>query len=245
MLEIGVLFTALLLALTSFFYTMAGFAGGSMFTALLLLSGLAADQAALGGLVFNVFSSTSSLLRWRVHFVKELLWFLMGSVPAAFLAGMLVLPDVILRVVMGFAIAIGGLSVMIAAYPIRAVKLGWSSRILIGAMIGVVAGLTGIGGGVYIAPFLILAGIAKAKTTAATTTIFILLNSISGIIARIPRLETLLSNSLLIVAVPAVLVAAQLGSYLGSRRLSQTHVRRIIGLVLVTVGIYLVLSSFW
>lgn len=243
MLEIGILFTALLLALTSFFYTMAGFAGGSMFTALLLLSGLTAGQAALGGLIFNIFSSTSSLLRWRVHVAKEFLCFLVGSVPAAFLAGMLVLPDVILRVIMGCVIAVGGLSVMIATYPLKIVKLGWSSRIIVGAMIGVVAGLTGIGGGVYLAPFLILAGMAKAKTTAATTTIFILLNSISGTIARIPRLETVTSNSLVLIAVPVVLVAAQLGSYLGSRRLSQTHVRRIIGLVLVTVGIYIVLSS--
>jgi uncharacterized membrane protein YfcA len=89
-----------------------------------------------------------------------------------------------------------------------------------------------------------LAGMAKPKTTAATTTVFILLNSVSGIIARIPRLGGLISSSsVFLPAVPVLLVSAQLGSYFGSRRLSQTNVKRTIGLVLITVGAYLTLSA--
>ncbi len=236
--------TVLMLALASFFYTMAGFAGGSTFTAILLLIGLTAGQAALGGLVFNVFSALSSLTRWRTHFSRELAWFLVGSVPAAFFAGLLVLPDALLRVIMGIVIAVGGISVILATYPLRIVSVKWPAKIAIGAVIGVVAGLTGIGGGVYLAPILILAGMAKPKTTAATTTIFILLNSISGIIARTPRLGVLLfSSPLLLATIPVVLVAAQFGSYLGSRRLTQTNVRRTIGAVLITVGVYIAATS--
>jgi uncharacterized membrane protein YfcA len=84
---------------------------------------------------------------------------------------------------------------------------------------------------------------AKPKTTAATTTIFILLNSISGTIARVPRMGTLISNPLLLVAIPVVIVAAQFGSYIGSRRLTQTNVRRVIGVVLITVGLYITATS--
>jgi uncharacterized membrane protein YfcA len=167
-----------------------------------------------------------------------------GSVPAAFLSGLVVLPDALLRLIMGTVIAVGGGSVITATYPLRVVRVGWSLKVLIGAVIGVVAGLTGIGGGVYLAPVLILAGMAKPKTTAATTTIFILLNSISGIIARTTRLGTLLfSNPLLLAAIPAIVIAAQLGSYLGSRRLTQTNVRRTIGAVLITVGVYIAATS--
>jgi uncharacterized membrane protein YfcA len=234
---------ALSLALTAFIYTMAGFAGGSFFTAILLLVGLSAGQAALAGLIFNVFSATSSLVRWKVHIRREFHWFLVGSVPAAFLASLLVLPDVILRMLMGVVIAIGGFTVMLATYPLRTVNVGASLKVLVGALIGVVAGLTGIGGGVYLAPVLILAGMAKPKTTAATTTIFILLNSISGIIARTPRMGTLISNPLLVVAIPVVVVAAQFGGYIGSRRLTQTNVRRVIGAVLITVGLYITAAS--
>ena len=234
---------ALALALTAFFYTMAGFAGGSLFTALLLLTGLAAGQAALAGLIFNVFSATSSLLRWKVHFEKEFMWFLAGSVPAAFLTGLLVLPDALLRIIMGLVIAVGGFSVMLATYPLRILKVNPIMKVTIGALIGAVAGLTGIGGGVYLAPILILAGMAKPKTTAATTTIFILLNSLSGIAARSPRLGILISNPLVAVAIPVVLIAAQFGSYIGSRRLTQTNVRRVIGVVLISVGLYIAASS--
>lgn len=245
MLGFDIALTVLLLALAGFFYTMAGFAGGSTFTAILLLIGLTAGQSALGGLIFNVFSTLSSITRWRSHVSRELLWFIAGSVPAAFFAGLIVLPDALLRLIMGTVIAIGGFSVIVGTYPLRIITVRWPAKVAIGAVVGVVAGLTGIGGGVYLAPVLILAGMATPKTTAATTTIFIMLNSLSGIIARTPRLGTLLfSNPLLLAAIPALLIAAQLGSYLGSRKFSQTNVRRTIGLVLITVGTYIVATSF-
>jgi uncharacterized membrane protein YfcA len=244
MTSLDMIFTVLLLAGAGFFYTMAGFAGGSTFTAILLLVGLSAGQSALGGLVFNVFSTLSSITRWKAHISREFLWFIAGSVPAAFLTGLLVLPDVLLRLIMGIVITVGGLSIIVITYPLRVVEVSWPLKITIGAVIGIVAGLTGIGGGVYLAPVLILAGMAKPKTSAATTTVFIMLNSLSGIIARTPRLGTLLfTNPLLLWAIPALLIAGQLGSYLGSRRFSQTNVRRTIGLVLITVGAYIAVTS--
>lgn len=232
------------LALTAFFYTMAGFAGGSLFTVLLLLTGLSAGQAASAGLVFNVFSATSSLTKWKLHIAREFYWFIVGSVPAAFFAGLVVLPDVLLRIIMGLVIAAGGVTVMLATYPLRVVRVNAAAKVIVGGLVGAGAGLTGIGGGVYLAPVLILAGMAKPKATAATTTIFILLNSLSGTLARAPRLGVLATNPLVLVTIPVVLVAAQFGSYLGSRRLSQTNVRRVIGAVLITVGVFITASSF-
>lgn len=133
----------------------------------------------------------------------------------------------------------GGISIILVTYMLRVLHIGWPLKIVLGAMIGAVAGLTGIGGGVYLAPLLLLAGVAKPKTTAAMTTTFILLNSLSGILARVPRLGALIPNYSLVLAVPMVVVAAQFSSYLGSRRLSQFNVRRAIGVVLITVGIYI------
>ena len=244
MIDFGTVIMVVLLGLASFFYTMAGFAGGSTFTALLLLIGLTAAQSSLGGLLFNVVSSSSSIFRWRVHFSSEFAWFIVGSVPAAFFAGLFILPDVLLKLVMGLAIAVGGVGLIVITYPLGHVKISWPFKIAIGIVIGAVAGLTGIGGGVYLAPILILAGMAKPKTTAAITTVFILLNSVSGIIARIPRLGSLIeSTPLFLLSIPVLIVAAQLGSHLGSRRLSQTNVKRTIGLVLITVGAYLTISA--
>jgi len=243
LISIDVILIAFLFSVTAFFYTMAGFAGGSLFTALLLLTGLSPAQAAVGGLLFNIFSATSSLTRWRIHFERDLTWFLVGSIPAAFIAGLAVLPDAFLRIMMGGVIAVGGFSVMLATYPLRVLSIRWPEKIALGALIGAVAGLTGIGGGVYLAPILILCGIAKPKTTAAMTTIFILVNSLSGTMARIPRFSILVAHPLLLIAIPTVLVAAQLGSYIGSRRLTQHNVRRVIGAVLIAVGIYIIIAT--
>lgn len=243
---IDTLIIVVLLGFASLFYTLAGFAGGSTFTAILLLIGLSAQQSALGGLLFNIVSASSSIFRWRVHFSRDFTWFIVGSVPAAFLAGLFVLPDALLKIVMGLAITGGGAGLILVTFPLGHVDLKWPLKIMIGVVIGAVAGLTGIGGGVYLAPVLILAGMAKPKTTAATTTVFILLNSASGIVARIPRLGGLIfASPIFLPTIPVLLVSAQLGSYFGSRRLSQTNVKRAIGLVLITVGAYLTLSSLW
>jgi uncharacterized membrane protein YfcA len=240
----GAVIIVVLLGLASLFYTLAGFAGGSTFTAILLLIGLSAAQSSFGGLLFNVVSASSSIFRWRVHFSRDLAWFIVGSVPAAFLAGLFVLPDVLLKIVMGLAITCGGASLILITFPLGHFDLKWPFKIMIGMVIGAVAGLTGIGGGVYLAPVLILAGMAKPKTTAATTTVFILLNSVSGIVARIPRLGGLIfSSPVFLPTIPVLLVSAQLGSYFGSQRLSQTNVKRTIGLVLITVGAYLTFSA--
>lgn len=240
----GTVIIVVLLGLASLFYTLAGFAGGSTFTAILLLVGLSTGQSALGGLLFNVVSASSSIFRWRVHFSRDLVWFIAGSVPAAFFAGLFVLPDVLLKIVMGLAITAGGVSLILVTFPLGMVDLRWPFKVMLGMVIGAVAGLTGIGGGVYLAPILILMGMANPKTTAATTTVFILLNSVSGIVARLPRLGGLIfSSPVFLLSIPVLLVSAQVGSYFGSQRLSQTNVKRTIGLVLITVGAYLTLSA--
>jgi len=232
-----------MLGLAAFFYTMGGFAGGSMFLLILVLTGLPAGQAATAGLIINVFSAASSLTRWKIHAARGLLWFILGSVPSAFFSGLFAVPDNLLRTIMGVAIVVGGISVLLATSPLRPVSLGAPAKVGIGVAIGLVTGLTGIGGGVYLAPVLILARIAEPKTTAATTTIFILANSLSGVVARTPRLVEIMPNPLVLAVVPVVLLASQLGSYIGSRRLTQVNVRRVIGLILMVLGGYLIVTS--
>lgn len=237
--QIGDLFVVILLGTTALFYTMGGFAGGSMFIAIILLSGAPAGHAALAGLIFNLFSTSSSIVRWRIHIWRELLWFIVGSVPAAFLGGLIPVPDEVLKRLMGIIITIGGVAVITSTVPLRKARMNRPLKVVTGAVIGLVAGLTGIGGGVYLAPFLTLLGMAQPKTVAATTTLFILLNSVAGVLARIPRLQLLSPNPLVFAAIVPVILAAQLGSYIGSRRLSQPSVRRLIGVILAFIGTYL------
>ncbi|MEM4642116.1 MAG: sulfite exporter TauE/SafE family protein [Candidatus Caldarchaeum sp.] len=239
----SVIVVVVLLGAAAFFYTLGGFAGGSVFIAILLTANVPAGQAALAGLVFNTVSTSSSILRWRVHFSREMLWFLAGSVPMAFVGGLMYVPDELLRRVMGAAILVGGFTVLTATFKLKKVYLARPVRVLVGCGIGFLAGVTGIGGGVYLAPLLIMLGIANPKTTAATTTTLILLNSLTGILARLPRLQTLLPNPIIFAAIPIILLTAQLGSYTGAKRFSQTAVKRAIALILISLGLYLSLGA--
>ncbi|MEW6592488.1 MAG: sulfite exporter TauE/SafE family protein [Candidatus Hadarchaeota archaeon] len=237
------LLAAALLGAAAVLYTMGGFAGGSFFLAILLFSGTPVSQAALYVLIMNLFSAGSSLLRWKAHASRELLWFLAGSLPAAFIGGLIPLSNGTLRAIIGLLLAIGGVTVIFSTTKIRRVQLKVPVRVAIGAAIGFVAGLTGIGGGIYLAPVLVFLGVAKPKTIAATTTVFILLNSVSGLLARTTQLAALTPNLLLVAAIPAVFVAAQVGSYIGSHRFSQANVRRTIGAILVVIGSYFSLGG--
>jgi hypothetical protein len=227
-----------LLGAATVLYTMGGFAGGSFFLAILLFSGTPVAQASLYVLIMNLFSASSSLFRWKAHASRELLWFLVGSLPAAFLGGLVQLSNGTLKAIIGLLLAVGGVTVIFSTSKIRRAKLKIPVKVAIGAAIGFVAGLTGIGGGIYLAPVLVFLGVAKPKTIAATTTVFIFFNSVSGILARAPRLATLTPSLFLLAAIPVVFIAAQVGSYMGSRRFSQTNVRRTIGAILVAIGTY-------
>ncbi|BAJ51586.1 conserved hypothetical protein [Candidatus Caldarchaeum subterraneum] len=243
MADVSTVVVVVLLGAAAFFYTLGGFAGGSVFIAILLAASVPAGQAALAGLVFNTVSTSSSILRWRIHFSREMLWFVAGSVPMAFVGGLLYVPDELLRRVMGVAILVGGFTVLTATFQLKKVYLGIPARVLVGCGIGLLAGLTGIGGGVYLAPLLIMLDIANPKTTAATTTTLILLNSLAGILARLPRLPTLLPNPVILAAISLIILTAQLGSYTGAKLFSQKTVRRVIALILISIGLYLSLGA--
>ncbi len=237
------LLAVFLLGAAAVLYTMGGFAGGSFFLAILLLSGTPVAQASLYVLIMNLFSASSSLLRWKPHASRELLWFLVGSLPAAFLGGLVQVSNSTLKAMIGILLAVGGATLLFSAAKVRRAKLKIPVRVAIGAAIGLAAGLTGIGGGIYLAPVLVFLGAAKPKTIASTTTVFILLNSVSGLLARAPKLATLSINPLFMMAIPAVFIAAQIGSYIGSHRFSQKNVRLTIGAILVAIGTYFSLGG--
>lgn len=183
--------------------------------AVLLLFGVAPSQAAVGSLLFNVFATSSSILRWRFCISRDLLWFLVGSIPAAFLGGLLQALEELMKTAMGFVIIGGGISATISVKPAVKLRIDIPIMILVGVGVGLLAGLTGIGGGVYLAPILLLSGVTEPKT-AATTTILTLLNS-----------SEVLLNPMILLTIPITVLVAQLGSYLGSIKLKQRDVKRI------------------
>ena len=116
---------------------------------------------------------------------------------------------------------------------VREPPLGWA--MLIGAAMGLLAGLTGVGGGIFLSPLLLMLGWAGTKQTSAVAAPFILVNSLAGLAAVFVAGSAALPGYVAILA-PAVLVGGWLGAEYGSRRFANPVVRRVLAIVLALAG---------
>ena len=124
--------------------------------------------------------------------------------------------------------------------------IGVGVNLVLGLGLGSLAGMTGIGGGIYLAPVLHLFRMADAKTVAATCSLFILVNSLSGLAGQLTKLggnAGVLVEAGYLVLPLAVLIGGQLGSRLGAKRLPAAPIRRLTGLVITIVAIRLLWLS--
>jgi len=239
------LLLALLFLAAAILYGMVGHAGASAYLAAMALVGVAPQEMRPTALVLNILVSSIVTLRFaRAGFVRPMsaLPFLVASVPAAFVGGTITLPADVYRPLVG-----GVLLVAAARFGISAAHVGeefaprapWPLAVVTGAVIGLLAGLTGTGGGIFLTPLLIAAGWAGTRYAAGTSAIFILANSISGLAGNIGAVGFIPA------AIPlwlgAVAVGGAIGSELGSRRLPAPWLRRALALVLLVAGLKLIL----
>jgi uncharacterized membrane protein YfcA len=123
----------------------------------------------------------------------------------------------------------------------------WAIGITVGGTLGYLAGLVGIGGGIFLAPALHLLRLAPPKVVAATASFFILVNSLSGLLGHWLKLGELELRGELVAFVwlfPAVLIGGQLGSRAGIRILRPVTVRRLTAMLVIIVGIRLLFSWY-
>jgi len=179
----------------------------------------------------------------RAGYVRPLalLPFLVGSVPAAFIGGGLTLPTTLYRPLVGAVLLVAAArfgwtaSNAGADFPPRA---PWPGAVASGAGIGLLAGLTGTGGGIFLTPLLLAAGWAGTRFAAGTSAAFILANSVSGLAGNLASVGSLPP------AIPlwlgAAAVGGAIGSQLGSRRMPAPWIRRALAVVLLVAGLKLI-----
>lgn len=229
-------------------YASVGFGGGSTYTAILIEAGLSFELVPPLSLMCNIvvvsggvyhFARAGHLdLRFAVPLVAS-------SVPAAFLGGYMRLGESAFLLILGLALLVSGLLLALDRNyqdsPDRRPG-GIAPRLALGAALGGLAGITGIGGGIYLAPVLHLARLASAKTVAATCSLFILLNSVAGLAGQLLKLGgtagTLFPSQFLLLPI-AVFAGGQIGSRLAATWLPAAPIRRITGIVIVLVGLRL------
>ena len=238
---------ALLLALLFFgaalLYSSVGHAGASAYLAAMALVGVSASTMRPTALVLNLFVATIVVVRfagagqlpWR-----SLLPLAAGSVPMAFLGGSIELPGEVYRPLVAVVLLAGAWRLATATATDDDVRpnVPLLPGVLAGAAIGLLAGLTGTGGGIFLTPLLVLAAWTGTRDAAGLSGAFILVNSVAG-------LAGLMTGGLsLPPALPfwvaAVVAGGLIGSWLGAARFSILNLRRVLAFVLVLAAAKLV-----
>jgi uncharacterized membrane protein YfcA len=231
---------AALFLIVALLYSSVGHGGASGYLAVMALTlSLSPAEMSTTALVLNVLvAGMASLSYWRAGYLSgRLTWpFSVTSVPAALLGGLApVGPSVysgFLAAVLLFAAIrlalVSGTSERRLSLPRLPVSLG------AGAAIGLLSGIVGVGGGIFLSPLAVLARWADAKTVAATSAVFIVINSLAGLAGR--ALAGRFEVGPMAPLVAAAFVGGLVGSYLGARYLSGTLVRRLLAVVLLLAG---------
>ncbi len=232
----------------AFGYAAVGHGGASAYLAALALAGIAPAEMRPVALALNVL--VSSLATWKFcragHFRWRLFWpFAAVSMPFAYAGGAISLPGQAYKALVGVALLYAAWQLWAsgrAAGEMREPRrppVAWA--MLIGAAMGLPVGLTGVGGGIFLSPLLLMLGWAGTKQTSATSAPFILVNSVAGLAAVFVSTGLSLPGYVGILA-PAVLVGGWLGAEYGSRRFANPVVRRVLAVVLGVAGAKMVLA---
>ena len=225
----------ILIGLAALLYSSVGYGGASGYLAAMALFGLDPEFMKPTALTMNVF--VASLVLFRLaragYFRWSLFWpFAVGSVPLAFLGGAVVVTASIYRVIVGGALLLA------------AARMFWESvdrdpagspapwvAVPIGAALGFVSGLTGVGGGIFLSPLLLLLGWANMRTSAALAAGFILITSAAGVLGHMTVGAGWPSG--LPALVGAALLGALVGSELAVRRMHPVRLRKVLGVILL------------
>src|SRR3989344_420689 len=225
----------LLFFLVAFVCSTVGFAGGSSYLLVLTLAGFSHTQSAPIALACNL--AVSSVALWNFagagHFrFRLVLPFMALSMPMAFIGARIPVGKEAFVLFLSVCLAFAGLrltlSRFVSAEPgLPSVRSLWSWGLPAGALMGFFSGLVGIGGGIFLSPFLILKRLASVKETAAAASCFIFVNSLSGLIGKMQH-GLIFQGDWWVLALPA-LCGGLAGSRLGSRRLPLLGLERILG----------------
>lgn len=242
--DVSIWVVALLFMGIAFMYSSVGLGGGSSYTALLTIFGVSYVVIPTVSLSLNLivtFVGSISFIRHK-HARFGLIWpFLVTSIPMAYLGGSLHLSQTLF----GWLLFISLLFVAARIYLVDDLKLkmelGDFAKLVLpfglGGLLGFLAGTVGIGGGIYLVPLIILLGLGKEKEAAATGLIFIWVNSLFGIIARVQFHEIVFSDYLPLIG--AVAIGGIGGSYLGASQIKPKVIQRILGVVILIALVFL------
>ncbi len=239
----------LIIGIIAFAYATVGHAGATGYIAVMTLFGISTDIIRPVALSLNIVVGIITTIQFmRAGFVRlELIVPLVcGSMPAALVGGWLLPPLPIVEALVGCVLLLSAVRVgwVGKGEESAATSTHWESSSLLfflGVFLGFLSGLTGVGGGVFLTPLLLAMKLADVKRVAATSAVFILVNSAAGLTGWIAAGNVFPEIAPRFIVV--VIVGGLLGSYLGAFCLSPRIIRRCMAAILVLAGVKLLLHA--
>tara|TARA_B100000131_G_scaffold319110_1_gene364326 strand:- start:802 stop:1548 length:747 start_codon:yes stop_codon:yes gene_type:complete len=235
---------SILFFVTAIFYSSVGFGGGSTYLALLLIWDIPYYIFPVIALMCNIIVVTGNSINYVVagnHNFKLLIPFLIGSIPFSFIGGSLTINKELFEILLFLVLSISGLLLLInnKSYKEKNIivkKLNSFISILIGSFLGLISGIVGIGGGIFLSPILFLLKADTPKNIVTTASIFILINSMSGILGQLTK-KTVFDEILIYWPLFfAVLIGGLLGNYLNLKIFSSRILALVTSMLVIFVA---------
>jgi uncharacterized protein len=226
------------------FYSSVGHAGASGYIAVMALMNLPGSVIKPTALMLNIVVATIGAFQfWRAgYFQWRLFWpFALLAIPCAYLGGSLNVPAQLFKWMLGVVLLFSALRFLLRPPDeCEAVAPRVRTGLGTGALLGLLAGMTGTGGGIFLSPLMIWRRWGGTKTVAAVAAMFILVNSLAGLTGHLGKTGHLptVAGPLLV----AVMLGGWLGSHLSCHRFSIPVIKRLLATVLLSAGTKLLLS---
>jgi uncharacterized protein len=240
------LWLACLIFVAAVLYSSVGHGGASGYLAAMTLFGMTPAVMKPTALVLNIIVAAITTVKFyrAGSFDRSLFWrFAISSIPCAFLGGMISVPTQIYKPIVGVVLLYASARLGFSFVKSEPQEIKSPSNwlpIILGMIIGLLSGLTGVGGGIFLSPLLLLMGWATVKETAGVSAAFILVNSVAGLLGYLTKLPVLPSG-LWIWAIAAA-AGGWIGAEYGSNRIGSKSLQRLLAVVLVVAGIKLILT---
>ena len=237
----SILFLAALIFAAALLYSSVGHAGASGYLAAMALFGMSPVAMKPAALTLNILVAAIATAKYLKagRFSWPIFWpFALSSIPFAYLGGLILLPGMYYKPVIGAVLIYAAFRfVMDAAKPDYTIKSpSMPVVLLLGAGLGFLSGLVGVGGGIFLSPLLILLQWEEVKKVSGIAAAFILVNSVAGLLGFISSNTPQLPEGLPVWALAAV-VGGYIGAEYGSKRFGNPAIKRLLSLVLLVAGV--------
>ena len=235
----------ILFFITAILYSSVGFGGGSTYLALLLIWGIPYYIFPVIALICNIIVVSGNSINYSRagNFNLRLLApYLVGSVPFAFIGGSIIIEKELFEILLFLVLSIAGVSLLIQnkSFEDRKIKYNQPSIYLsffIGSLLGLVSGVVGIGGGIFLSPILFLLKAAPPKQIVTTASFFILINSISGVLGQLTKdivYDQIFNYWILFLA---VFIGGQIGNFINLKIFSNRSLALVTACLVIFVAI--------